>query len=286
MDAVLEDLLSLLTLEQVEEDVFVGESRDIGTPQVFGGQVLGQALHAAVRTVASDRLPHSLHAYFLRRGDVAAPIRYEVDRSRDGASFSNRRIVAIQHQRPIFHMAASFQKEETGVEHQAEMPAVPGPDGLADRFEVEPAVLSQLHEKMQAYLTRKRPFMVRPVRPLDFLHPEKLEPVKQVWIRAVDTLPDDPVLHRTLLAYVSDYELLGTATLPHGISFTSGQTKMASLDHAVWFHHRFRIDEWLLFVFDSPITSGARGLARCLVYTQAGKLVASSTQEGMIRVRD
>jgi len=182
-------------------------------------------------------------------------------------------------------MAASFQKEEQGVEHQAEMPEVPGPDGLADRSDVDEAVLTQLHEKMRAYLTRKRPFMVRPVRQPDFLHPEKLEPVKHVWIRAVDNLPDDPVLHQILLVYVSDYELLGTATLPHGISFTSSKTKMASLDHAVWFHHRFRIDEWLLFAFDSPVTSGARGLARCMVFTQDGKLVASSAQEGLIRVR-
>ncbi len=285
MDSVLEDLLMLLTLEQIEENIFRGESRDIGTPSVFGGQVLGQALYAAGQTVAADRLPHSLHAYFLRRGDVQAPIVYEVDRARDGASFSNRRIVAIQHGRPIFNMAASFQKEEQGVEHQAEMPEVPGPDGLADRSDVDEAVLTQLHEKMRAYLTRKRPFMVRPVRQPDFLHPEKLEPVKHVWIRAVDNLPDDPVLHQILLVYVSDYELLGTATLPHGISFTSSKTKMASLDHAVWFHHRFRIDEWLLFAFDSPVTSGARGLARCMVFTQDGKLVASSAQEGLIRVR-
>jgi acyl-CoA thioesterase-2 len=285
MDSVLEDLLTLLTLEQIEENIFRGESRDIGTPSVFGGQVLGQALYAANQTVEADRLPHSLHAYFLRRGDVQAPIVYEVDPARDGASFSNRRIVAIQHGRPIFNMAASFQKEEQGVEHQAEMPDVPGPDGLADRSDVDDEVLSQLHEKMRAYLTRKRPFMVRPVRQPDFLHPEKLEPVKHVWIRAVDSLPDDPVLHQILLVYVSDYELLGTATLPHGISFTSSKTKMASLDHAVWFHHRFRIDDWLLFAFDSPVTSGARGLARCMVFTQDGKLVASSVQEGLIRVR-
>ncbi len=285
MDPVLEDLLKLLTLEKIEEHKFRGESRDIGTPSVFGGQVLGQALYAASQTVASERLSHSLHAYFLRRGDVQAPIVYEVDRARDGASFSNRRIVAIQHGRPIFNMAASFQTEEQGVEHQAEMPDVPGPDGLADRSDIDEAVLTQLHEKMRTYLTRKRPFMVRPVRQPDFLHPEKLEPVKHVWIRAVDNLPDDPVLHQILLVYVSDYELLGTATLPHGISFISSKTKMASLDHAVWFHHRFRIDEWLLFAFDSPVTSGARGLARCMVFTQDGKLVASSAQEGLIRVR-
>ena len=286
MDPVLADLLTLLRPEQVNKDVFRGESRDIGTPQVFGGQVLAQALAAAAQTVDDKRRPHSLHAYFLRRGDVGAPIDYEVDRARDGASFSNRRIVAVQEGRQIFHMAASFQRLETGVEHHAQMPDVPGPEGLNDRFDVSADVLAQLHEKMQAYLSRKRPFMVRPVRQLDFLNPEKLEPVKHVWIRAVDALADDPLLHQLLLAYVSDYELLGTATLPHGVSFTSSNTQMASLDHALWFHRDFRIDQWLLFSFDSPNTSGARGLARSMVFTEQGELVASSAQEGLIRVRD
>jgi acyl-CoA thioesterase-2 len=286
MDPVLADLLSLLQLEQIEANIFRGESRDIGTPQVFGGQVLGQALYAAGQTV-DGRRPHSLHAYFLRRGDVEAPIVYEVDRARDGASFSNRRIVAIQHGRPIFNMAASFQKEEKGgIEHQADMPDVAGPDGLADRSEVGEAVLAQIHEKMRQYLTRKRPFMVRPLKQPDFLNPEKLEPVKHVWIKAVDSLPDAPVLHQTLLAYVSDYELLGTATLPHGINFANTRIQMASLDHAMWFHQPFRLDDWLLFSFDSPSASGARGIARCMVFTRDGKLVASTVQEGLIRVRD
>jgi acyl-CoA thioesterase-2 len=248
--------------------------------------VLAQALASAAQTVDVKRRPHSLHAYFLRRGDVGAPIDYEVDRARDGASFSNRRIVAVQEGRQIFHMAASFQRVETGIEHHAQMPDVPGPEGLSDRFDVDADVLAQLHEKMQAYLSRKRPFMVRPVRQLDFLNPEKLEPVKHVWIRAVDALADDPLLHQLLLAYVSDYELLGTATLPHGVSFTSSNTQMASLDHALWFHRDFRIDQWLLFSFDSPNTSGARGLARSMVFTEQGELVASSAQEGLIRVRD
>jgi acyl-CoA thioesterase-2 len=286
MDPVLTDLLTLLKLQKLGENTFRGESKDIGTPQVFGGQVLAQALAAAAQTVDDKRRPHSLHAYFLRRGDVNTPIDYEIDRARDGASFSNRRIVAEQNGRQIFHMAASFQRIEPGVEHQAEMPDVPGPEGLADRFHVEPDVLVQLHEKLQAYLSRKRPFMVRPVHQPDFLNPEKMEPVKHVWIRAVDALPDDPLLHQLLLAYVSDYELLGTATLPHGISFTSSNTQMASLDHALWFHREFRIDQWLLFSFDSPNTAGARGLARSMVFTEQGELVASSAQEGLIRVRD
>jgi acyl-CoA thioesterase-2 len=285
MDPVLADLLELLSLERIEANIFRGESHDIGTPQVFGGQVLGQALSAAGQTV-KNRVAHSLHAYFLRRGDIDAPIVYEVDRARDGASFSSRRVVAIQHGRPIFNLAASFQTAETGIEHQMQMPDVPGPDGLADRSEVSEAVLAQVHEKMRRYLTRKRPFNVRPVSQPNFVNPQKLEPVKHVWIRAADTLPDDPVLHQTLMAYVSDYELLGTATLPHGINFTNTNIQMASLDHAMWFHHEFRVDDWLLFAFDSPSASGSRGLARSMVFTQAGKLVASAVQEGLIRVRD
>lgn len=285
MDPVLADLLELMRLERIEHNIYRGVSHDIGTPQVFGGQVLGQALAAAYRTV-NDRQCHSLHAYFLRRGDVGAPIVYEVDRARDGGSFSSRRVVAIQHGRPIFNMSASFQVAEGGIEHHASMPDVPGPEGLQDRSEVDPAVLSKVHEKMQRYLTRKRPFMVRPLQAPDYLSPRRLEPVKHVWIKAVDALPDDPVLHQTLLAYVSDYELLGTATLPHAINFTDGNIQMASLDHALWFHQDFRVDEWLLFAFDSPNASGGRGLARSMVYSQSGTLIASAVQEGLIRVRE
>lgn len=284
MDPILADLLELLQLERIEQNIYRGESRDIGTPQVFGGQVLGQSLHAAAQTV-EGRTCHSLHAYFLRRGDVSAPIVYEVDRARDGGTFSSRRVVAIQHGRPIFNMAASFQAPEEGIEHQAQMPDVPGPDGLPDRSEIGGTVLEQVHEKMRRYLTRKRPFYVRPLKQPDFLNPSKLEPVKHVWIKAKDQLPDDQALHQTLMAYVSDYELLGTATLPHAISFTDTSIQMASLDHAMWFHHAFRVDEWLLFSFDSPSASGGRGLARCQVFTQDGLLVASSAQEGLIRVK-
>jgi len=284
MDPILADLLELLTLERIEQNIYRGESRDIGTPQVFGGQVLGQALHAAAQTV-SGRFCHSLHAYFLRRGDVGAPIVYEIDRARDGGTFSSRRVVAIQHGRPIFNMSASFQEPEAGIEHQVAMPEVTGPEGLPDRSEIDGTVLEHVHEKMRRYLTRQRPFHVRPLKQPDFLNPTKLEPVKYVWIKAKDTLPDDRVLQQTLMAYVSDYELLGTATLPHAISFADTSIQMASLDHAMWFHHEFRLDEWLLFAFDSPSSSGGRGLARCEVFTQAGLLVASSAQEGLIRVR-
>lgn len=283
MNPVLEDLIKLLHLERIEDNIFRGESRDIGSAQVFGGQVLGQALSAAHHTV-DDRVAHSLHAYFLRRGDMSSPIIYEVDRARDGGSFSVRRVVAIQHGRPIFNLAASFQNPESGLEHQAKMPEVPGPDGLQDVTDVEPEMLARIPEKMRRFLTGKRPFEVRPIRPVNFEKPEHLPPEKQVWIRTVDRLPDDYSLHQNLLAYVSDYELLGTTTLPHGLLFGRGLVQMASLDHALWFHRDFRVDDWLLFSFDSPSASGARGFARGQFFTQAGVLVASAAQEGLVRV--
>jgi len=285
MHPVLEDLIALLTLERIEEYIFRGDSRDIGSPQVFGGQVLGQALSAAQHTV-EGRVAHSLHAYFLRRGDINAPIIYEVDRARDGGSFSNRRVVAIQHGRPIFNLAASFQRPEVGLEHQADMPEVPGPDGLKDLTEVASELLEKIPLKMRRYLTDKRPFEFRPVRPFNFTEPEKLPPVKHVWIRAVDKLPRDQALHQNLLAYVSDYELLSTATLPHGLVFGRGTIIMASLDHALWFHRSFAVDQWLLYSMDSPSASGVRGFSRGQLFTEDGVLVASTVQEGLVRIVD
>lgn len=285
MHPVLDDLLHLLRLERIEDNFFRGESRDIGSAQVFGGQVLGQALSAAHHTV-EDRTAHSLHAYFLRRGDMEAPILYEVDRARDGGSFSVRRVVAVQHGRPIFNLAVSFQKLEQGLEHQADMPDVAGPDGLQDSTELAPEILERIPQKMRRYLTHERPFEFRPVRPINFSEPEVLPPIKHIWIKAVDTLPDEASVHQTLLAYVSDYELLGTSTLPHGLAFGAGHVQMASLDHAVWFHRKFRIDEWLLYTMDSPNASGARGLARGQFFTESGTLVASTVQEGLVRLTD
>lgn len=283
MHPVLKDLLHLLKLERIEDNIFRGESRDIGGAQVFGGQVLGQALSAAHHTVEGRRA-HSLHAYFLRRGDMSAPIIYDVDRSRDGGSFSVRRVVAIQHGRPIFNLAASFQVPESGLEHQAAMPDVEGPDGLPDLTEVAPHILDKIPEKMHRYLTNKRPFDFRPVHAMDFMTPEPQPPVKHVWIKAVDQLPDEPGLHQNLLAYVSDYELLGTSTLPHGLPFGQGRVMMASLDHALWFHREFRVDDWLLYSMDSPNSSGARGFARGQFFSRDGRLVASTTQEGLVRL--
>ena len=283
MHPVLDDLITLLQLERIEDNIFRGDSRDIGSAQVFGGQVLGQALSAAQHTV-DGRHAHSLHAYFLRRGDMTKPIIYEVDRARDGGSFSTRRVVAIQHGRPIFNLAASFQQAEDGLEHQADKPDVPGPEGLRDLFDVAADVLEKVPMKMRRFLTEERPFEFRPVEPLSFTEPVSLPPVKHCWIRTVDSLPDDPALHQNLLAYVSDYELLGSSVLPHGINFLSGRVIMASLDHALWFHRECRADRWLLYAIESPNASGARGFARGQLFTEDGVLVASTAQEGLIRV--
>jgi acyl-CoA thioesterase-2 len=285
MHPVLDDLIALLSLERIEDNIFRGDSRDIGSPQVFGGQVLGQALSAAQLTV-DGRVAHSLHAYFLRRGDINSPIVYDVDRARDGGSFSNRRVVAIQHGRPILNMAASFQVPEQGLEHHAEMPEVPGPDGLRALHEFATNLPDAVPMKLRRFLTEKRPFEFRPVRPLNLTEREKLPPVTHVWIRAVDALPDDTALHQNLLAYVSDYELLGASTLPHELSYVADNVIMASLDHALWFHRDFRIDDWLLYAIESPNASGARGYSRGQFFTQDGILVSSSCQEGLVRVVD
>ena len=284
MDPRLADLIKLLDLEPLEVNLFRGESRDIGSPQVFGGQVLGQALAAATATV-EGRIVHSLHAYFLRRGDCNAPIVYQVDRSLDGHSFCNRRVVAIQHGASIFNMAASFQLEEEGFDHQIEMPPVPAPEMLADSSRPTQATLAYLPEGVRRFLERPRPFEFRLVQPMELLSPRKAPPARQVWFRAVDRLPDDEGLHRRLLAYLTDYFLLDTATLPHGQTSFSGRLFMASIDHAMWFHRPLRVDEWLLYAVESPSASGARGFARAGVYSRDGRLVASTAQEGLVRLR-
>jgi acyl-CoA thioesterase-2 len=272
--------LNLLDLERLEDNLFRGQSRDIGAPQVFGGQVLGQALVAASRTV-DGRLVHSLHAYFLRRGDVNAPIVFEVDRSRDGGSFTSRRVVAIQHGQPILTMSASFQTGESGMDHQAPMPEAPPPEGLRDLGEIDAQMLDRVPDKVRCFYQHQRPFEFRPVNPPSYLERVKSAPSKQVWFRVLDRLPDDQPLHRCLLAYISDYHLLDTTTLPHGVSLL--QLQMASIDHAIWFHRDLRVDEWLLYVIDSPSASGARGFGRGAIYSRNGTLVASVAQEGLIR---
>ena len=284
MTSPVSELIELLSLERLEDNLFRGQSRDIGTKYVFGGQVLGQALSAAQATMAQPRDAHSLHAYFLRAGDIEHPIVYHVDRTRDGGSFSVRRVTAIQHGQVIFFCAASFHEHEDGGEHQLSMPEVPKPEDIEPAPALPPEVFAKLSTKVQRWLSRMGPFEFRHVYPRDELNPPKRPPFQQVWFKLSERVGDAPELHRALLAYASDFHLLGTATFPHGISYYQPNVQMASLDHALWFHRPFRADEWLLYSIDSPSAQNGRGLARGLVYDRAGKLVASTVQEGLIRV--
>ncbi|MFT3792782.1 MAG: acyl-CoA thioesterase II [Rudaea sp.] len=281
---VVAELVELLGLERLEDNLFRGQSRDIGTRNVFGGQVLGQALSAAQQTVEAHRGAHSLHAYFLRAGDIGAPIVYSVERTRDGRSFSTRRVIAIQHGEQIFNCTVSFQIDETGLDHQSAMPAVAAADALPSRKSLSAEELEKLPPKLQRWLGNHGPFELRFVEPRDEFDPGKREPLQHVWFRLVDRIGDAPALHRAMLAYASDFNLIGTAMLPHGISWLTGQAQLASLDHAMWFHRPFRADEWLLYALDSPTAQGARGLARGQVFSADGRLVASTAQEGMIRL--
>lgn len=281
----LTQLLALLDLERLEGDAFAGASPPEPSSRIFGGQVLAQGLVAAGRTVDQARSCHSFHAYFLRPGNPKLPIRYAVDRSHDGASFSTRRVVALQKEVQIFILAASFQKSERGFEHQSHMPVVPAPESLEDDQQV------LLRDKTltgpaREWVARERPFETRSVLgrgPLGEDRPAR-SPLDHIWLRARGALPDDPVLQRALLAFVSDLSLLDTALLPHGKSIFS-KVQVASLDHAMWFHRPFRADEWLLYVQDSPSASGARGFNRGAIYTKEGVLIASVAQEGLIRPR-
>jgi acyl-CoA thioesterase II len=284
-DTHVNELIELLQLERLEDNLFRGQSRDIGTRYVFGGQVLGQALAAAQQTVDSSREAHSLHAYFLRAGDIDAPIVYSVEHARDGGSFSARRVVAIQHGQPILNGAISFQTPEKGVEHQSSMPEVPAPEDLEPMHRLPPKELARLPVKLQRWLGIDGPFEFRQVWPRDELHPAKRPPIQHIWFRLTSPINDSPILHRALLAYASDFHLIGTATLPHGISYLTHNIQMASLDHALWFHRPFRVDDWLLYSFDSPTAQGARGLARGQIFSRDGRLVASTAQEGLIRLR-
>jgi acyl-CoA thioesterase-2 len=282
MNQLLADLIRLLELERLEQNLFRGASRDIGSPQVFGGQVLGQALMAASATAAA-RPVHSLHAYFLRRGDFNAPIIYEVDRSRDGTSFTSRRVVAIQHGQQIFHMSASFQAPEDGPDHQVCAPDVTPPEQLPDMTTEVRKSLDGMPAERRRFWSQERPFEYRSVEPVEAGGPRP--GVRHLWFRLVDQCPDDPVLHCCLLAYMSDYHLLETATLPHGLSYRSGEVMLASIDHAMWFHRPVRVDEWLLYALVSPSSSGSRGLAFGRIFDREGRLVASTAQEGLMRAR-
>jgi len=282
--AAVEQLLSTLDLERLEHNLFRGRSPQNGWQRVFGGQVVGQALVAADRTVeAEDRLPHSMHAYFLRPGDPKVPIVYEVDRIRDGGSFTTRRVIAIQHGHPIFSMSVSFHKLETGFDHQIPMPNVPAPESLPSEAELKARLLPKLPEEMRLYWEKDRPIELRPVDISRFVSGEKAEPRQYIWIKANGALPDDFRLHQCVLAYASDFSLLDTALVPHGRVLFDPRLMLASLDHAVWFHRPFRADEWLLYAQDSPSAQGARGFCRGSIFSRDGKLVASVAQEGLVR---
>lgn len=285
MSQVMQEVLGLLDLETIESGLFRGPSRNIVGKNVFGGQVLGQALMAAGRTV-EGRLAHSLHGYFLRAGDTAAPIVYQVERIRDGKSFATRMVKAIQHGEIIFIMSASFAVVEEGLEHQFDMPAVDGPDGILSETELRQKVAPMIPEKIRDAFARERPIEIRPINPVNPFAPVKQEAKRFHWMRAQSRLPDDPFLHQCVLAFASDFALMGTAMLPHGVSFMQNNMQAASIDHAMWFHRPFRVDEWLLYEMDAPNASSSRGMNRGLVYAQDGRLVASTAQEGLMRLRE
>jgi acyl-CoA thioesterase II len=287
MAKLLDDLVALLRVERLEENLFRGESQDPGWGTVFGGQALGQALWAAIQTVAADRRVHSLHAYFLRPGAVARPIVYEVDRIRDSRSFTTRRVVANQGGPAIFAMSCSFQIDEPGFAHQAAMPATSAPETLATEQERLAPFLAAAPDAIRAKLLAERPFEVRPVEQTsdDPFAPAPRAPRRLMWMRASGALPDEPALHACLLAYVSDYQFMLTALAPHGVSWMSPSLQLASIDHVVWFHRPFRCDDWLLHAIESPTAQAARGLVRGEVFTRDGRLIASTAQEGLIRSR-
>jgi acyl-CoA thioesterase-2 len=285
VNEALDALIGQLDLEQLEVNLFRGQSKDLWGPRVFGGQVIGQALVAAERTI-EGRTPHSLHAYFLLPGDSDAPIVYQVERVRDGKSFSARRVQAVQHGRPILSMIASFQKPEEGLEHAAPMPDVPRPEALRSSSDLNRSWLAQagpVPPRVTEALLAQSAIEFRPVQPQNPLDPSPGEPRQAVWFRAVGRIPDDPLLHRCILAYASDYQLVGTALRPHGRSWFQPSMCVASIDHALWFHRAARVDDWLLYAMDSPSAQGARGLARGLIFDSGGRLVASVAQEGLMR---
>ncbi len=285
MNSILDQLVSLLSMETIEENLFRGASQDLGFRQLFGGQVLGQALSAASQTVDSARQANSLHGYFLRAGDAKKPVIYQVERVRDGGSFSTRRVTAIQNGQTIFTCSASFHEREEGFRHQTEMPDVPQPEDLISEEELSPHLAKALSQEKREKMLRVKAIETRPVQVLDPLNPAISEPIKQVWFKAAAPLPQSPALHKYLLAYASDFGLLTTSLLPHGASIWQPQMQVASLDHSIWFHEEVCLDDWLLYSMDSPWAGNSRGFARGSIYTRDGRLVASVAQEGLTRAR-
>jgi acyl-CoA thioesterase-2 len=286
MKEELKDLLDLLDIEQIEVNMFRGVSPAEGWQRVYGGQVIGQALVAASRTVEDEsRVAHSLHGYFLRPGDTTIPILYSVDRIRDGRSFNTRRVVAVQRGQAIFSMSVSFQVMEEGLHHQIDMPAgIKPPEECATEAELREAYIDKIPEEFKSNFERPRPIEMRFMEPINDFEPEPMAPYQHVWIRAADTMPDDIRLNQCLLAYASDMTLLDTCYRPHGIGWSNENFQVASLDHSMWFHRPFKTDEWLLYAQDSPYSGGSRGFNRGSFYTKDGQLIASATQEGLIRL--
>ena len=278
-------LADLLAVEEIDCDLFRGSRQPGGEGRVFGGQVIAQALQAAQRSTDAPKVAHSLHAYFMRPGDENFPIIYRVVRDFEGRSFATRRVIAMQRGKPILNMACSFQTPEDGLAHQDAMPDVPAPDSLPSERELRRAMAADVPEQHHRVLLRPRPIDIRPVTLRNWVKPEPMPPVQHVWFRVAAPIADDPALHRAVLAYASDMNLLGTAMLPHGVGWMTPGMQSASLDHSLWLHEPFRADEWLLYTMDSPWAGHARGFNRGRVFTQGGRLVASAAQEGLIRRR-
>ncbi|MCO7226770.1 acyl-CoA thioesterase II [Pleionea sp. CnH1-48] len=285
MSQVLQELVDLLSLEKIEVGLYRGDSQNLGFGRVFGGQVIGQALAAANQTVEANRPVHSFHSYFLLPGDSSKPIVYDVENVRDGGSISTRRVKAIQNGRSIFFMTASFHEAGTSFDHQAEMPTVEGPDGLTSELEFARKYADYIPEKVRGIFTCEKPIEMRPVNFHNPMKPEKAEPVRHVWMKTNGQLPNDETLHRYLLAYASDFSFLPTAGQPHGVSFMTPKLQMATIDHSMWFHRDFRFDDWLLYSIESPSASNDRGFVIGKIFNREGKLVASSTQEGVMRIK-
>lgn len=281
----MQHLIGILDLEKIEENLYRGTGPNVGWQRVFGGLVISQALVAAQRTVVSDRFVHSLHSYFLRPGDPSVPILYDVERIRDGGSFTTRRVVAIQHGKPIFTLSASFQVQEPGFEHLSTMPDVPPPEALDDPASVAEKFLQGAPEHIRRYWLRERPFEMRPVSMTHYISDEPQPPLQHIWVKPNGEIPDDPALQAAFLAYLSDMTLLDTSLFPHGRSVFDQTLQVASLDHAMWFHSLEKIDGWFLYTQDSPFAGGSRGLSRGSIYNRSGRLIASVAQEGLIRNR-
>ncbi|MCW6539334.1 acyl-CoA thioesterase II [Yersinia ruckeri] len=284
MGQALQRLLNLINLEKIEEGLFRGQSEDLGLRQVFGGLVVGQAIYAAKQTIPTDRHVHSFHSYFLRPGDSSKPIIYDVESLRDGTSFSARRVSAIQNGKPIFFMTASFQNPENGLEHQNTMPDVPAPESLKSETEIAQSLSHLIPEKLRDKFIGHQPIEMRPVKFHNPLQGSLEEPYRHVWFRANGKMPDDLHTHQYLLGYASDFNFLPTALQPHGIGFLEPGVQIATIDHSMWFHRPFRLDDWLLYSVESTSASSARGFVRGQIYNREGVLIASTVQEGVIRL--